>query len=60
MRQFSFVKTFEEIGLDSLDRTGLITCIEEEFKTLFTDNMFENFDNLQEIVDLIHKDNRAM
>lgn len=60
MRQFSFTKTFEENGLDSLDRTGLITCIEDEFKTLFTDNMFENFNNLQQIVDVIHKDNRAL
>lgn len=60
LREFTFAKTFDDLGLDSLDRINLITSVEEEFKTLFTDNQFDNFENLQEIIDVIAKDKAAI
>ena len=56
LREFKFTQTFEELGLDSLDRTALITSIETEFNTLFTDNQFDNFENVEQIVREMEKD----
>lgn len=60
LREFNFNKSFDALGLDSLDKINLITSVEEEFKTLFTDNQFDNFENLQEIIDVISKDKAAI
>ncbi len=37
--------SFEELGIDSLEQTALLTSIEHEFHTVFEDRVFENFEN---------------
>ena len=60
LREFSFKKSFDELGLDSLERVSLITGIESEFSTVFTDHTFDSFKNIDEIVDIIAKDRQAV
>ena len=40
---------FEDLGLDSLDQTAIITSIEHEFNTIFEDRVFDNFENFNQI-----------
>ena len=39
-------KSFEDLGLDSLETTAILTSIEHEFHTVFEDRVFENFTSL--------------
>ena len=40
---------FEDIGMDSLDSTALLTSFEHEFHTVFEDRVFESFDTLKQV-----------
>jgi len=37
---------FEDLGIDSLESTALLTSVEHEFHTVFEDRIFENFTTL--------------
>lgn len=51
----------ETWGMDSLDTTALLTAIEHEFSVVFHDNMYDNFDNLEQVIDhLTHQSTRAI
>ena len=39
-------KSFDDLGLDSLETTAILTSIEHEFHTVFEDRVFENFTSL--------------
>ena len=58
LREFRFNKSNIKVDLklDSLDRVSLIVGIEAEFKTLFSDNVFENFQTVDDIVLHLSKD----
>lgn len=58
LRQFSFAQSeFErDLKLDSLERTAMIVAIEHEFKTVFEDNVFDNFKSIDEIVTFLARD----
>jgi len=49
-----------DLKLDSLERINLITGIEHEFKTLFTDNVFESFESVEDIVVFLEKDRKIL
>ena len=56
LRKFSWEDSFETQKFDSLTRTVLIVGIEQEFNTVFEDNVFDNFRNLEEILVFLQKD----
>ena len=60
LREFKFTQSFEELGLDSLEKTAIITSIEHEFNTLFSDNQFDHFETLDQIVKEMEKDPRII
>jgi NADH dehydrogenase (ubiquinone) 1 alpha/beta subcomplex 1 len=47
------------LGLDSLERIAIITSIEENFRTVFEDNLFDHLNSLEQIVDSIAMDTYA-
>lgn len=50
---------FEQIGLDSLDQTSVLTSFEHEFHTVFEDRVFENFRNLNQVKRFITTDHNC-
>ena len=48
-RTFSIEQRFEELQLDSLDTIQLLTLIESEFKTVFEENVFDNFESCRDV-----------
>ena len=50
---------FEDMGLDSLESTALITSFEHEFHTIFEDRVFESLDSLNEVKSLITSDHNS-
>lgn len=57
LKSFKFTQDLrKDLGLDSLEQTALLTSIEEEFKTVFEDRVFENFTNLEQVVTFLSQD----
>ena len=50
---------FEDLGIDSLESTALLTSFEHEFHTVFEDRAFENFNNLNEVKRFIFTDHNC-
>lgn len=46
----------EGLNLDEFERIALLTSIEHEFKTVFEDNVFDHFKNLEEVVSYLATD----
>ena len=40
---FNLKTSFDDLGFDSFDKINFLTSVESEFKTLFDDNVFDNF-----------------
>lgn len=51
--------SFEQLGLDSLETTAILTSIEHEFHTVFEDRVFENFTSLGEVQRFIATDHNC-
>mgnify|MGYP000927448896 CR=1 FL=1 len=51
--------SFEDLGLDSLDQTAVLTSLEHEFHTVFEDRVFENFKTLSEVRKYIQTDHNC-
>ena len=51
--------SFEKLGIDSLETTALLTSIEHEFHTVFEDRVFENFENLHQVLRFIATDHNC-
>jgi len=62
LRTFSFEKSniSQDLRLDSLERINLITEIEAEFQTLFAEQVFDNFDSVEDIVGFLANDKKAI
>lgn len=57
LHNLKFEMDFEkDLKLDSLEVTALVVSIEEEFHTVFEDNVFENFKNLNQIITFLSQD----
>ena len=52
-------KPFDEYGIDSLESTAIITSIEHEFHLIFEDNVFDSFENFNDIKRQICSDHNA-
>ena len=52
-------RNFDEMGLDSLEQTAILTSIEHEFHTVFEDRVFENFSNFSQVREFIATDHMA-
>ena len=46
LHKLNWDASFDDLGIDSLEQTALLTSIEHEFHTVFEDRVFENFENL--------------
>ena len=49
----------DELKLDSLERTALLVSVEDEFKILFEDNVFDNLNTLDEVVEYVSTERYA-
>ena len=56
LTKFDWFKEFEDLGLDSLEQTAIITSIEHEFNTVFEDKVFDNFVNFHQVKQYICND----
>ena len=57
---FTLKTTFDEAGMDSLDRIAFLTSVEAEFKCLFEDNNFDNFRCFDDVVNYLSQTFDAM
>ena len=46
-------------GIDSLEQTALLTSFEHEFHTIFEDNVFDHFENFDQVKEHITRDHAA-
>lgn len=59
MKKFAFAKDMrQDLKLDSLNIVIVLTEIENEFTTVFEDRVFESVRSLEEIVDILVKDEK--
>lgn len=56
IEKFDFSKDYNELGLDSLDWTALLTSIEYEFHTVFNDTFYEHWNCLDDVVQHLKND----
>ena len=57
IKTFDFKGDFKAMQIDSLNQIALLTSIEEEFHTVFEDNAFESFNNMDSVVKYLKTDN---
>lgn len=50
LKTFDFGASFRDSDIDSLEQIAILTGIEEEFHTVFEDNVFDNFTNMNDVV----------
>ena len=50
---------WDDQGIDSLEQTALLTSFEHEFHTIFEDNVFDHFENFNQVKDWIVSDHGA-
>ena len=50
---------WDDQGIDSLEQTALLTSFEHEFHTIFEDNVFDHFENFNQVKDWIVSDHAA-
>ena len=58
-KQFSPLSSFKTLGLDSLAQINLITAIEIEFNTLFTEEVFDSFETCDDVLRFMCSNKRA-
>ena len=59
LKSVDWAKSFDDMGIDSLERIALITGFEHEFHTVFEDNVFDYFTNLNQIKQAIAQDHNS-
>lgn len=62
LRSFNFKESDFEHNLkfDSLERIALICAIENEFSTVFEENVFDNFRNVNQLVNFLESDSSIL
>ena len=56
LREFKWDTSFEKLNMDSLDRINMITSIEYEFHTVFSDNVMDSFKSPADVINFMAKD----
>ena len=59
IKQLSWTDSFESQGIDSLEQIAILTSIEHEFHIVFEDNVFDSFENLQDVLRHLVSDHHA-
>ena len=59
LETLNWKKPFATQGMDSLESTAFITSVEHEFHTIFEDNVFDSFDNIDDVRRQITLDHNA-
>ena len=54
MDSFAFEKKFRDLDLDSLETIHALTIVENEFDTVFPENVFDNFESFREVANYLH------
>ena len=49
LHKLDWKQSFDDLGLDIYEQNAIITSIEHEFHTVFEDNIFDSFDNFDQI-----------
>ena len=59
MKKFTWeMHLTKDLQLDSLQKIAFLTSVEEEFKTIFEDTVFDNIDDIPTLLRLLRKDYR--
>ena len=59
LKELDWSKTFEEFGMDEYEQIAMLTSFEHEFHTVFEDRVFENFTNLNQVMQFIASDHNS-
>ena len=59
LKTLDWSKKFADQGIDSLEMTAVVTSIEHEFHTIFEDNVFDSFENFDQVKDHLANDPNA-
>ena len=59
LKTFSWTDSFDSQGVDSLEQIAILTSIEHEFHIVFEDNVFDSFENLQDVLGHLVGDHHA-
>jgi len=59
LKELDWSKTFEELGMDEYEQIAMLTSFEHEFHTVFEDRVFENFTNLNQVMQFIASDHNS-
>ena len=59
LNKLDWATPFETQGIDSLETTAFLTSFEHEFHTIFEDNIFDSFENLDQVKKHITNDHNA-
>lgn len=60
-RELNWEDNLTEVwDMDSLDTTALLTSIEHEFSVVFQDHLFDNFENLEQVIDFLTYEGRPI
>ena len=57
MDHFSLDKNFKELNLDSLESIAFVCAIEEEFRCVFEETVFDNFSKGRDVLNHLSKNN---
>ena len=59
LKNIDWQKKWDDQGIDSLEQTALLTSFEHEFHTIFEDNVFDHFENFNQVKDHLVTDHAA-
>ena len=59
LHKLDWSKSFDDLGLDIYEQNAIITSIEHEFHVVFEDNVFDNFDNFDQIKAFVAADHNS-
>ena len=59
LKDLDWLADFEDMGLDSLVQTAMITSIEQEFGIVFEDKVFDHFTNFSQIKNYLMRESYA-
>ena len=59
LNKLDWQANFDQLGLDEYEQIALLTSIEHEFHTIFEDNVFDNFKNLEQVLKFVASDHNC-
>ena len=59
LENIDWTTKWDDQGIDSLEQTALLTSFEHEFHTIFEDNVFDHFENFDQVKNHLKSDHAA-